>query len=81
MINIGEAGKGTCKLRDGTLLDKNIFDYIYLFVQDTESDTDTVILELPSFSVSQRACDIPELKRTDTVFVSFSHLCVLIILS
>ncbi|XP_042607821.1 uncharacterized protein LOC122142189 [Cyprinus carpio] len=37
---------------------------------DTESDTDTVILELPSSSVSPRACDIPELKRTDSVFLT-----------
>ncbi len=58
------------------MLDKNIFDDIYLFVQDTDSDADTVILELPSSSVSPTACDIPGLKRTDSVFVSFSHSCV-----
>ncbi|XP_067268768.1 uncharacterized protein [Pseudorasbora parva] len=31
---------------------------------DKDSDVDTVILDLPSSSVSPRACDIPELKRT-----------------
>ncbi|RXN14649.1 CMP-N-acetylneuraminate-beta-galactosamide-alpha-2,3-sialyltransferase 4 [Labeo rohita] len=37
---------------------------------DTDSDADTVILEVPSSSVSPRACDIPELKRTDSTFIS-----------
>lgn len=53
-----------------------------MFVQDTDSDADTVILEVPSSSVSPRACDIPELKRTDSTFVSFlSNMRVLNILS
>ncbi|RXN38006.1 protein FAM171A1 isoform X1 [Labeo rohita] len=42
--------------------------------KDTYSDADTVILEVPSSSVSPRACDIPELKRTDSTFLTKTSL-------
>ncbi|XP_039544399.1 uncharacterized protein LOC120490938 isoform X1 [Pimephales promelas] len=41
---------------------------------DTDSDVDTLITDLPSSSESPRACDIPELKRTDSVFVTKKSL-------
>lgn len=49
-----------------------IFDNIHLFCQDTDSDVDTVILEVPSSS-SPRACEVPELERTESTFVSSTH--------
>ncbi|KAF5879973.1 uncharacterized protein DAT39_023240, partial [Clarias magur] len=41
---------------------------------DTDSDADTIILERTSSSASPRACDVPELKRTDSVFLTKTSL-------
>ncbi|KAF5897593.1 separin, partial [Clarias magur] len=41
---------------------------------DTDSDADTIILERTSSSASPRASDVPELKRTDSVFLTKTSL-------